>query len=111
MQTLAAYDVSQWIMVGNPPNGGIFIPAESLDAAVNMAPHQLVLLEPWYGVELKDFVHPPKASYVFGNASLSLSKYRETALSVRIPTPLPIDMFAAACVGTVLNDRFLKNEC
>lgn len=107
-QTLAAYGVNRWIMSGPKPNGGAFEYAKNLDEALEMADGEIVLLEPWNGIPLKEFSHPEKAVYVFGNALLGLEKYRDSAISVNIPTPNPTDMFAAACLPTVLNDRYEK---
>ncbi len=111
-QTLYAYDIKQWHMVGNQhPNGGGYEKYNSLDDAIlSCSDSTIILLEPWYGEELQYFIHPTRATYVFANASSNLERYRQSAISVRIKTPLPIDMFAVSCLSMVLNDRFIKNE-
>ena len=112
-QTLYAYDIKQWHMVGSVhPNGGGFTKHSSLDdAIIDCSNTTIILLEPWHGEELQYFIHPTRATYVFANAISDLVKYRDNAVSVRIPTPQPIDMFAVSCLSMVLNDRFIKNEC
>lgn len=106
-QTLAAYQVDRWIMIGDVV-GGSFETFDSIDSALHSINSSIILLEPWNGVPLKEFEHPINATYIFGNAVSNLEKYRDLGQSVNIPTPKPVDMFAAACVSVVLNDRYSK---
>lgn len=110
-QTVEAFAVDRWVMVrtaDNPhPSAGTFERYAKIRGALNSLDESLprVFLTPRGGIPLKDFVSPRDVVYVFGNASFdpAVQLMRPQDLRVTIPTPQPIDMFAACVLPYVLS--------
>jgi|TARA_R110000851_G_scaffold160270_1_gene303504 DNA-binding cell septation regulator SpoVG len=61
-------------------------------------------------VELKDFVHPKNASYIFGNAVDNLVRFiGDDDKAVHITTHQASALFGVTVVGAVMFDRMSKN--
>jgi hypothetical protein len=106
-QTIAAFKVDQWYMVGDPPNPSItaFTRCESMLDALSRARGELIFCIPDADYEYHELpdVHDPV--YVFGNAQENLKDYlTDSDLTLRLPTPAPVDMFACACLPWVLGN-------
>lgn len=104
-QTIAAFDVDRWVMVGEPPDPKItsFEQYGNLMEALHTC-ENIVFLIPDAEVELSEIDIPENVTFVFGNVSENLKMYAtDVDQQARLATPKPIDMFAAACLPWVLS--------
>lgn len=104
-QTIAAFNVDRWIMVGEPPDPTItaFEQFGDLMEALHTC-ENLVFLIPDADDQLSELDIPENPTYVFGHASESLKHYViDEDQTASLPTPKSIDMFAAACLPWVLS--------
>lgn len=104
-QTISAYAVDRWCMVGSQQPGGGFESFNTMaEALLSLRPEeQRIFLIP--GAEKNGHLSNNPA-YIFGNASENLSRFiNDDAgdVAVGIQTPNPTDMFAACCLPLVLS--------
>jgi len=105
-QTVSAYAVDRWCMVGSRhPNGGGYEAFPTMASALlALRPEDdRIFLIP--GAKQKGHLSNNPA-YIFGNANENLHRYVNDEagdVTVGIQTPQPIDMFAACCLPLVLS--------
>ncbi len=102
-QTIEAFAVDRWLMVGQGPSKcGRFEPYESMNEALALTRGKRIFLIPNWGCSLpRDY--PPEVVYIFGNTSENLKRYiREEDSVASIDTPVSADLFAACCLPLVL---------
>ena len=109
-QSIRAFDVDRWIMVGEGPDRVTsFETFEKLSDALQDCEGRRVFARP--GLETADqmvwqpceLVFDP-VTYVFGHADESLAGYvTGNDVCLTIPTPKPVDMFACAVLPLVLH--------
>lgn len=103
-QTIEAFAVDRWIMVGQGPSKcGRFESFDKMDDALDTTVGKRIFLVPGaFNHRIPRFYYEDPV-YVFGNASDNLRKYIDKAdFVVGIETPEPVDMFAACCLPLVL---------
>lgn len=114
-QTLSAFDVDRFVMVGPPdvliPNVTIPEQYHTMDEALDSTSGQRVFLtfSPVMATLLSFYPHPKDAVYIFGNPAENLAQYIRTEdHRVHIKTPNNVDLLACSCVAAVLYDRSLQ---
>lgn len=102
-QTLGAYKIRDWRMVGNVPGCGAYQEFERIeDAIADTDERARIFMIP--GAELSiDEIQPVlDPVLIFGNCSEDLRRLvTPAAQAARIPTPFHTDMFAACCLPLV----------
>ena len=106
-QTIAAFNVDRWIMVGKGPERvSSFEHAPTMQDALETINYQRVFMVPECGQELDKVWRTPDCAYVFGNADENLLNYvsddRQRDWVAHLKTPKPVDMFAACVLPAVL---------
>ena len=103
-QSIAAFDVDRWLMVGEgPPKVVSFESFETMADALATVPCHRVLRVPEKGDPLEKIYRPTDYALVFGHADESLLSYVEPPDAVAyLATPKPVDMFAACVLPWVL---------
>jgi hypothetical protein len=107
-QVIAAYGVPPGNWLAAPellPGLGKPIQYNTLGEALLNSKGTRVYLDPAGSVDLKSFVHPEDAIYIFGH---SMSSFRDKENTVRIETPESADLFGCSACSVVLQDRFNK---
>lgn len=106
-QSIAAFDVDRWLMVGKGPDRvTAFESFETMKDALSTVDCHRVFLIPGVGEPLEHVYRPPNYALILGNAVDSLEGYVERLDSVAcIVTPKPIDMFAACVLPMALTWR------
>jgi hypothetical protein len=111
-QTLAAYKIRDWRMVGNVPGCGAYQEFDRIeDAIADIDESRRIFMIPAASRTI-DHVMPLKdPAIIFGNYDENLHRHvTPGAQSIRIPTPQETDMFAAVCLPLALHhvSRCLK---
>jgi len=104
-QTIAAYQIKDWRMVGNVPGCGAYREFDRIaDAIADIDEERRIFLIPG-ARETIDEIQPVKnPAVIFGNYDENLRRYvTPAAQAARISTPQDTDMFAAACLPLVLD--------
>ena len=103
-QTIAAFDVDRWLMVGDGPHQVVsFESFENMADALATVPHHRFFLVPGKGDPLEKIYRPTDYALVFGHADEGLMSYVDpTDVVAYIATPKPVDMFAACVLPMVL---------
>ena len=104
-QTIGAYQIRDWRMVGNVPGCGAYQEFDRIeDAIADIDESRRVFMIP-AASRTVDEIEPVKdPALIFGNVSENLVRLvTPGAQSIRIPTPFSADMFAAACLPLVLH--------
>ena len=103
-QSIAAFDVDRWLMVGQGPDQVVsFESFETMADALATIPCHRVFLVPEQGEPLEKVYRPPDHALIFGHADESLMSYVEPPDAVaHIATPKPVDMFAACVLPMVM---------
>lgn len=104
-QTIGAYEIRDWRMVGNVPGCGAYQEFDRIeDAIADIDESRRVFMIP-AASRTVDEIEPVKdPALIFGNVSENLVRLvTPGAQSIRIPTPFSADMFAAACLPLVLH--------
>lgn len=104
-QTIAAYQIKDWRMVGNVPGCGAYQEFDRIaDAIADIDEERRIFLIPG-ARETIDEIQPVKhPAVIFGNYDENLRNHvTPAAQAARIPTPQETDMFAAACLPLVLH--------
>ena len=104
-QTLAAYEIRDWRMVGNVPGCGAYQEFDKVDDAIaDIDEGRRIFLTPAASQTI-DEIRPVKdPAVIFGNYHEDLSRQiTPGAQSIRIPTPQNTDMFAAVCLPLALH--------
>jgi hypothetical protein len=103
-QTIAAFNVDRWIMVGKGPECiSSFEHAPTMQDALETISCQRVFMVPECGQELDRVWRVQDHSYIFGNAQENLLRYvSENDQVAHLKTPESIDMFAACVLPAVL---------
>jgi hypothetical protein len=92
-QTIGAYCIRDWRMVGNVPGCGAYQEFERIEDAIADTDEARRI-----------FLIPDAELVIFGNVSESLRRLVTPASqAARIVTPFSADMFAAACLPLVLH--------
>jgi len=101
-QTIGAYDVDRWIMVGVPPNEGItsYESFATLEEALATC-ENVVCFQPNGEVEAGAPLPFDNPTLVFGNIDENLAGL--SVLNLTFTTPKPVDMFACAVLPMVLD--------
>mgnify|MGYP001823186707 CR=1 FL=1 len=104
-QTIAAYQIRDWRMVGNVPGCGSYQNFESVsDALADIDESRRVFLIPGASRSLDAIALVPDPALIFGNVYENLHRHvTPRAHAVGIPTPQATDMFAAACLPLALH--------
>lgn len=103
-QSIAAFDVDRWCMVGEGPDRVTsFESFDSMPEALATVTCPRFFLVPDAGQPLEKVYRPMDHVLVFGNAQESLTRYLgPTDVIAHIKTPKPVDMFAACVLPMVL---------
>ena len=105
-QTILAFEVDRWLMVGSQGPGGRYEAFDTVQDALDASRGDRVFMIPEAGKPLDQLDHPANVVYIFGNVNESLLSYvRPEDQIASIFTPCPADMFAAACLACVLSYR------
>jgi tRNA(Leu) C34 or U34 (ribose-2'-O)-methylase TrmL len=112
-QTLNAFSVDRFCMVKYPgvTAGEISSPEEydtMEEALASTNGERIFMCFAQTGTNLKDFVHPADAVYIFGRPGDDMVQYMNPEdHKIHIQTPNNVDMLACSCVAAVLYDRGL----
>ena len=101
-QTILAFGVDRWCMVGSQRPGGGFEAFDTMPEALLATAQDgdRIFLIP--GAERSGYL-TPNPVYIFGNASEDLRRFvGEGEVTVGLETPEPQDLFAACCLPWVL---------
>lgn len=103
-QTIAAYDVKRWIMVGEGPQRiSSFEAFKTMPEALDTVDSMKIFMVPEHGQELSMVWPGRDCAFIFGNADDSLLRYvGKDDWIAHIDTPKPVDMFAACVLPMVL---------
>jgi hypothetical protein len=104
-QTIAAFEVDRWIMVGEGPSRVTsFQSFETMPEALETITAHKVFLIPEKGQELDFAFRSGDVAFIFGNADESLISFVGDKDEIaHIKTPKPVDMFAACVLPMVLS--------
>jgi len=104
-QTIAAFDVRRWLMVGKGPSRvSAFEAFDTMEKALETVDCQKVFMVPEHGQALDKVWRVNSCAYIFGNAEDNLLSYYKDSQDwiAHLETPKPVDMFAACVLPTVL---------
>ena len=104
-QTIAAYQIKDWRMVGNVPGCGAYQEFERIDDAIaDIEEHRRIFLIPGARQTVDEIRAVSDPALIFGNYSENLHRHvTPPSQAVSIPTPQETDMFAAACLPLALH--------
>ena len=104
-QTIGAYCIRDWRMVGNVPGCGAYQEFERIeDAITDTDEARRIFLIPDAELTIDEIQTVTDPVVIFGNVSESLRRLVTPASqAARIVTPFSADMFAAACLPLVLS--------
>ena len=108
-QTIAAYQIKDWRMVGNVPGCGAYQTFDRIaDAIADIEEHRRIFLIPGARQTIDEIRAVEDPALIFGNYDENLHRLvTPPSQALSIPTPQETDMFAAACLPLVL-DRFVR---
>lgn len=114
-QTLSAFGVDRFVMVSNENNEQLSLTNpeqyDTMEDALASCTGERVFMtfSADDATEIRDFVHPTDAVYVFGCPSDNLLSYiKPEDHRVHIDTPNNIDMLACSCVAATLYSRSMQ---
>ncbi|KPK74181.1 MAG: hypothetical protein AMJ84_00365 [Acidithiobacillales bacterium SM23_46] len=104
-QTISAYQIRDWRMVGNVPGCGAYQEFDRIeDAIADIAEHRRIFLIPGARQTVNEIRAVDNPALIFGSYDENLHRLvTPPSQAVRIPTPQDTDMFAAACLPLVLH--------
>lgn len=104
-QTIGAYYIKDWRMVGNVPGCGAYQEFERIDDAIaDIEEKRRIFLIPAASTTIDKIRPVDDPAVIFGNVSENLSRLvTPDAQAIRIQTPFHTDMFAACCLPLVLH--------
>ncbi len=107
-QTIAAYQVKDWRMVGNVPGCGSYQEFQRIDDAIaDIDEERRIFLIPGAPGTIDEIQPVKNPAVIFGNVHENLKRLvTPLAQAARIETPQRTDMFAAACLPLVLDRVF-----
>ena len=104
-QTLSAYQITDWRMVGHVPKCGAYREFARIDDAIaDTDEASRIFLIPGALKSIDEIWRVKHPVLIFGNAHEGLRRLvTPDAQAARIPTPFNTDMFAACCLPLVLH--------
>ena len=104
-QTIAAFDVGRWLMVGpGPDRVTSFESHPTLDLALSTVLGDFYFMRHTATTRIEDVEFGDDVTLVFGSPDENLASYiRERDTEILLPTPKPIDMYAAAALPWALS--------
>jgi hypothetical protein len=104
-QTIAAFEVDRWMMVGpGPDRVTAFEAYESMGDALSAAQGTRVFMLHTADGPLKNLDVPEDVVIIFGSPDENLAAHvRPGDFTALLPTPFPADMYAAGCLAWALS--------
>lgn len=104
-QTIAAYQIKDWRMVGNVSGCGAYQTFDRIeDAIADIEEHRRIFLIPGARQTIDEVRAVEDPALIFGNYDENLHRLvTPPSQALSIPTPQETDMFAAACLPLVLH--------
>ena len=104
-QTISAYQIRDWRMVGHVPGCGAYQEFDRIeDAIADIAEHRRIFLIPGARQTVDEIRPVENPALIFGNYHENLHRLvTPPSQPVSIPTPEDTDMFAATCLPLVLH--------
>lgn len=104
-QTISAYCIRDWRMVGSVPGCGAYQEFERIeDAIADIDEHRRIFMIPGARLSIDDIRPVSDPALIFGSYDENLHRHvTPPSQAVSIPTPQETDMFAAACLPLALH--------